>query len=366
MSLGWKLFLSYMVIVIVGASILIVTTLSIAPISFDQHMQSMESMMPSRMSMMRELEDQLNEGFYTAMLSSLLIATAAAATTALLVSVYVSYRIVQPIRALVKASQYIAAGNYNKRLAFASSDELGMLTESFNRMAASLEEIEATRQRLIGDVSHELKTPLASIQAYMEGLQDGIIEPTLETFQQIHHETSRLQRLVRDLQELSMVESGEISLNFDIYNLIDLLRSTVVWIQPQFEDKHVKLYTEFSDEKIFVRVDYDRLRQVLLNILGNALQYTDGGGQVTVRCYQHGKLARVEVQDTGVGLSEEDLERIFERFYRVDKSRARSSGGSGIGLTIARHILLAHGSDIRVESEGVGKGSLFYFDLPTV
>lgn len=361
MSIVWKLFVSYLIVIAIGAIVLIVTTLSIAPVTFSQHIGNMRENMSS--SMMIDLETEVNESFNNAMTNALIFATLAATSAAAIVSAYVSYRITSPIRATVHASQRIASGYYDERLGIYSSDELGQLAKSFNRMATSLEDIETTRQRLIGDISHELKTPLASIQAYMEGLQDGVIVPTLDTFQQIHRETRRLQRLVYDLQELSRVEAGQMSLQIKLLDLVSLLQSATEWIKPQFEDKQVQLLVDLPDEPIDIQADYDRLRQVILNLLGNALQYTPQKGTVIIRSESTSTEVLIHIQDTGIGLSEQDTERIFERFYRVDKSRSRLSGGSGIGLTIARHILRAHGSDLHVKSLGLNKGSTFYFKL---
>lgn len=365
MSLAWKLFLSYLVVIAIGAIVLIIMILSIAPVTFSQHMGNMSGNSRGMGDgMMSNIEAEVNENFNDAMTTALIFASIAAASAAALVSAFVTYRIMRPIRATVQASQRIAAGQYDERLSINSSDELGTLTQSFNRMASALQEIEHTRQRLIGDISHELKTPLASIHAYMEGLQDGVIAPTAETFQQVQHETSRLQRLVHDLQELSRAEAGQMTLQFEPQNMTELITSTVNWITPQFEDKHVQLQADIPEEPVFVRCDYDRLRQVLLNLLGNALQYTPENGSVFVRFEQGQTHVEIHIQDTGIGLSEQDKERIFERFYRVDKSRSRLSGGSGIGLTIARHIIQAHGGNLRVESAGLNQGSTFQIRLP--
>lgn len=366
MSVRWKLFASYLVVIAIGAVVLTVTTLSIAPVTFTEHTGSMRGTMNQSMAggMMADLETELNEGFNSAMTNALLIATLAATSAAAIVSAYVSYRITSPIKATVQASQRMASGHYDERLGVYSSDELGQLTQSFNRMAESLAETETTRQHLIADISHELKTPLASIQGYMEGLQDGVIDPTQETFQHIHRETHRLQRLVYDLQELSRVEAGQIALQLTVQDLSELLQSATDWIKPQFDDKQVELNVHLPNDSINIQGDYDRLRQVILNLLGNALQYTPEGGTVTVECERTSSDVLVHIRDTGIGLIAEDTGRIFERFYRVDKSRSRLSGGSGIGLTIARHIVRTHGGDLWAESPGINQGSTFYIKLP--
>jgi signal transduction histidine kinase len=231
-------------------------------------------------------------------------------------------------------------------------------------MAAALAATETLRQQLMADVSHELKTPLASIKGYMEGLQDGVIPPTPETFQLVHREADRLQRLVSDLQELSRAEAAQLHMALQPCNPADLVNLAVATLRPQFEDKGIALEIEMPSQTPPVRADLDRIRQVLINLLGNALQYTLPGGRVIVRATQVGSAIRFSVEDTGIGLDAADLERIFQRFYRVDKSRSRVSGGSGIGLTIARYIVETHGEHIWAESAGPGQGSTFHFTLP--
>jgi signal transduction histidine kinase len=232
-------------------------------------------------------------------------------------------------------------------------------------MAASLARTETMRQQLIADVSHELKTPLASIKGYMEGLQDGVIPATPETFQLVRREADRLQRLVYDLQEPSRAEAGAVPLTVQPHVPAELVSTVIARLQPQFAEKNVTLTADVPVDLPAVGADADRIEQVLTNLLGNALQYTPDGGAVTVTARSSGDGVEFSVQDTGLGLRPDDLTRIFQRFYRVDKSRSRASGGSGIGLTIARHIIEAHSGRIWAESPGPHQGSTFYFTLPT-
>lgn len=369
MSLIWKLLLSYLVVVVVGATVLAVSTATIAPQTFSSHMQNMRGMMSQQMDDIAvnntlELEAELDSNFRLALNGALLLATLAATLAAGVVSVYVSQRIVHPIRQTVVASERIAAGYYEERLSVYSDDELGQLAQSFNRMAKSLAEAETMRQRLIADVSHELKTPLSGIQAYMEGLEDGVIPSTPETFVQIQQEITRLQRLVRSLQELSKAEANRLNLNLQMCDIKQLVEAPLELLRPQFDNKGIALKMITPEVNISIAADCDRLRQVLLNLINNALQYTPSGGCVTVGWELSKKHVNLYVQDTGVGLAVEDMEHVFQRFFRVDKSRARTSGGSGIGLTISRHILRAHGSELYVTSPGLGKGCTFYFALP--
>ncbi len=372
MSLLWKLALSYLLVVAISLLVLAVSTAFIAPIDFSQHMgNTMGMMRGSNWGMMgglqsayQSLQAETDANLRSALNRALMLAGIAAGLVAVLVSWYVSRRIVGPIRQLVRASHYIAAGHYRERLPGDQNDEIGELTRSFNRMAESLAETETMRQQLIADVSHELKTPLASIKGYMEGLQDGIIPATPETYQLVHREADRLQRLVSDLQELSRAEASQLHMEIRPGDAVELVRLSAASLHPQYAEKAIALEIDLPAEALAVRADFDRIRQVLVNLLGNALQYTPPGGCVAVRLVCAGGMAQVSVKDSGVGLQPSDLERIFQRFYRVDKSRTRASGGSGIGLTIARYIVEAHGGRIWAESAGPGQGSVFHFTLP--
>jgi histidine kinase len=287
---------------------------------------------------------------------------------------------------MTAASQRIANGRYEERVQAGGEDELAALARSFNRMAHELAQTEERRRRLIGDVAHELRTPLSGIKGVMEGLQDGVLPAEPETFASIEEEVSRLQRLVRDLEALSKAEAGQIQLEKERIDPADLVETAVVRLRPQFTDKNVTLTTEIPPDLPPVTVDPARMTQVLLNLLGNALQYTPRGGRVSVQLSVNGDQLSVKeewrlrdtghrlphtdhrllitVTDTGIGLAAEHLPHIFERFYRVDKSRSRAGGGSGIGLTISKHLVEAHGGALIADSLGLHQGSTFTVILP--
>jgi histidine kinase len=263
------------------------------------------------------------------------------------------------------ASQRIADGHYDERVPVRGSDELSQLASRFNRMAERLDQVETLRRRLIGDVSHELRTPLTAIQGSMEGLMDGVLPATNETFQQLHAEAERLNRLVDDLQELSRVEARAYTFNLQPVDLVSLVRTMVKRFAPQAASRHITLSVQIPDDLPRPLADEDRLVQVLTNLTANGLQYTPEGGVVTIAARRKEGEVQVSVRDTGIGIPPEHLSHVFDRFYRVDKSRSRlAGGGSGIGLTIARALIEAHGGRIRAESEGEGKGSVFTFTLP--
>ncbi len=369
--LGRKLFLSYLIVVGMGVVTLAAAVELSIPRSFDRHLSSMQAMMRGQGPMPMDMGDDLLTGFRSAVTESLLTAGVVAGVMAVAVSLFVSRRVVEPVREMTLASQRVAEGEYRERVAIQGSpdpdemDELAQLAVSFNQMAAKLDRVEAMRRQLIGDVAHELRTPLTTIKGSMEGLIDGVIEPGPEAYHQIYLEADRLEHLVGDLQELSRAEAGQLALELQEVGAGKLIREAVDRVSLQFEDKGVQLGMDVAPNLPLVHADPDRIGQVLLNLIGNALQFTDVGGEVSVAARPQDEFVKVSVSDSGVGIAPEHLPHIFDRFYRVDKSRSRASGGSGIGLTIAKHIIIAHGGEIWAESDGLGNGSTFSFTLRT-
>jgi histidine kinase len=364
--LGGKLFLSYLGVILVGVAVLALATTITVPQAFSRHMAGGQGgggmgIMNGGNGMMSNLYQEFRASFADA----LLLAALAAGGVAILVSLFLSRGITAPLRSLTDASRDIADGQYSKRVVARSSDELGELAHSFNQMAEKLEQVEAMRRQLVGDVSHELRTPLSAIKGSMEGLIDGVLPATPETYQQIRQEANRLARLVDDLQELSRVEAGAYSLQRHPISVAKLIQAVLKRLAPQALTKNIVIHQEIPDGLPSVLVDADRITQVLVNLVGNALQYTPAGGDVTLSAERKAKEILISVTDTGIGIPSEHLPHLFTRFYRVDKSRSRQAGGgSGIGLTIARHIIEAHAGRIWAESAGTGKGSTFKFTLP--
>jgi histidine kinase len=369
--LAWKVFLTYAVVILVGVIVLATAANLAVPASFDRHMAGMGQMMSggNMMGNSPQVSTDLFTGYRDAVTEALSLAAGAALVAALLASYLISRQVVGPIQKMMGISHRVAEGEYGERLAVSGNlqagqlDELSQLALSFNQMADRLEKTEAMRRRLIGDVSHELRTPLTAIKGYMEGLMDGILPTTAETFHQVYSEADRLQRLVNDLQELSRVEAGAYQLNVELISVDTLVESVVGHLSRQFEEKGIELETHLRPDIPKVLADKDRIHQVLTNLVGNALQYTSAG-KVSVQASRDKREVVITVSDTGIGISPDHLPHIFDRFYRTDKSRARASGGSGIGLTIAQALVKAHHGRIWVESAGEGKGSSFHFTLP--
>jgi len=287
-----------------------------------------------------------------------------ATATALLTAVVVSRRITAPIRDIARASARLAAGRYGERVGAGGGDELGALAASFNALATALEETERQRLALIADVAHELRTPLATIQGYMEGLLDEVVVPAPALWAQLHGEAGRLRRLVDDLQELSRAESREIPLHPVPLEARQLLERAAARMAPQFAAADVTLALDVAPAVPAALADPDRTLQVLVNLLGNALRYTPAGGTVTLGAAAGDRRVVLRVTDTGSGIAPEHLPHLFERFYRADRSRSRASGGSGIGLTIARALIEAQGGTIRIESPGPGRGAMVTITVP--
>ncbi|NTW02421.1 MAG: HAMP domain-containing histidine kinase [Oscillochloris sp.] len=344
LQLRWRIVGAQMLVVVVGVITLaimadVLATLNVAP-----------ALLPA---------------FHDAVIRSLIVAAFAATTAGLVTSLLLARAILQPLYAIAASSQRIAGGRYDQRVALPDSAELQAVAIHFNQMAQALERVEQQRVAMIGNVAHELRTPLAGLEGYLEGLVDGIVPATSATFGEMKHEVRRLRRLVNDLQTLSQVEAGQVQLNFVRFNLRDVALHVVNQLRPQVMDGCLQLDLDASIPTV-VHADPDRTAQILVNLIGNAIHYTPPDGCITVQLAITHELARVMIHDTGIGIPAEALPYIFERFYRVDPSRARSSGGSGIGLTISRHLAWAMGGDISAASAGPGKGSTFTLSLPIV
>ncbi len=366
--LAVKLFLSYLAIILVVAFILVIATRYTLPDAFNRHMGG--GLNPGSGMMQgpgtgRTVIADLFANFQASFNEALVLALVVAGLAAILVSMLLSRGIVASVRRMTTVSQHIADGHYSERVESDNPDELGQLAHSFNQMAENLEQVELMRRQLIADVSHELRTPLTAIQGSMEGLLDGILPAVPETYQQIHQEAGRLARLVDDLQELSRVEAGVSPLEIKPAQVGPLIQTTIKRLTPQASKRKIDIVADLPADLPMVPLDEARITQVLTNLVSNALQYTPEGGSIHILAKSFRDEIQVSIADTGIGIPVEHMAHIFTRFYRVDKSRSRQAGGgSGIGLTIARHLVESHGGRIWVESLGDGHGSTFTFSLP--
>jgi two-component system sensor histidine kinase BaeS len=361
-GLGPKLFASHMLVTLVGTVTFLVAVSILAPLIFGGLMVG--PMAPSHEMTMGEMMGLVARAFERTLLYSLLAAALAAAVTATLASLFVARRIVRPLRLMRAATRRIAAGRYDERVPAESEDELGGLAESFNAMARTLQATEQRRLDLISDVSHELRTPLSTIEGYMEGLVDGVVEPSDETWALVHAEAERLRRLVDDLQQLSRVEAGRLALWEGSVGPEEAIRQVAARLAPLFDAKGITLKIEIRKGLLPVLADPDRLAQVLTNLLSNALRHTLAGGRVTAEAEPRKGRVLFRISDTGEGIAAEHLPHVFERFYRGDRARSRGDGGAGLGLAISKALVEAMGGEIRAESEGQGRGAVFSFTLP--
>ncbi|GAB3423649.1 hypothetical protein GCM10027569_56550 [Flindersiella endophytica] len=358
-----RLFVSYAAVAVVGSAVAYVTVRLLAPRLFDHQMAAMnDSGMGGIGGMGGRMMSGVRAAFLTALDTALLSGALAGIIAAGLVAALGARRLLRPLSAVRDATRRIAAGDYEAVVPIASEPELAALATDVNRLARALGDTEARRTRLLGDVAHEMRTPLTALDGYVEGLIDGVFTTTPDTLASLSAELRRLHRLSDDLSSLSRAQEGRLDLSLSDVDLADLARRAAARLAPQFEDARIALVLA-TDENLPVRADADRLVQVLTNLLGNALLATPPDGTVTVTARRSQDRAEVAIADTGVGLAADDLERIFERFYRAP-GQPRRSGGTGIGLTIAREIARAHGGSVTATSPGRGQGATFTLALP--
>lgn len=359
-----RLFISYALVVMVGAAVAYVTVRLLAPHLFFQQMMMLNVTQPGQrmMSGWGQLASGVRAAFLSALTRSVLWGLLASVAVAVLAAALVTRRLLRPLNAVRAATRLIASGKYQAIVPPPGEPELAALATDVNTLATALAATESRRTRLLGEVAHEMRTPLTSLNGYVEGLIDGIFSPTPEILGAASDELRRLGRLADDLSALSHAEERRLDRKPVPADLADLAKQAAMRLAPQFSDHHVTL-TIHAPGPLPIQADPDRISQVLTNIIGNALTATPPAGTVTVTAHPADGRAEVTVTDTGTGLAAEDLERVFERFYRVPSQRRRSSG-SGIGLTIARDITRAHGGDVTASSPGPGHGATFTLTLP--
>ncbi len=367
MRLPLRLFTSYALVIMVGAAVAYVTVRLLAPTLFDHQMAMLggdhmgQGMGPGSGGQ-GGATGSVRSAFVSALTTALLVGVLASAAAAGVAAAFVTRRLLRPLNAVRAATRLIAAGRYQASVPLPSEPELAALAADVNTLATALAGTETRRTRLLGEVAHEMRTPLTALEGYVEGLIDGVFAPEPEILGAASDELRRLRRLADDLSTLSRAEEQRLDLHPADADLADLARRAAGRLAPQFSDAHVTL-TIHAPGALPVRADPDRITQVLTNVIGNALAATPTAGTVTVEARATGQQAEVAVTDTGVGLAAEDLERVFERFYRAPGQPRRSSG-SGIGLTIARNIARAHGGDVTASSAGPGRGATFVLTLP--
>lgn len=278
-------------------------------------------------------------------------------------STLLAKRITGPIDQVTGHTRAIAAGQYDQRLSISSNTkELEDLMESVNTLAESLQQQLLAKRRMAGNYAHELRTPLATLQSLLEGMMDGVLEPTPQRLESCRDEILRLARMVGQLDRIVELEDGDSKLHLTDLDFSALLQQILPAFDRTLQENGLTLQTHIRP--CILRADGDQLRQVIVNLISNAIKYTDPGGRITVSALPEGEQLRFSVADTGVGVAPEDLPHLFEHLYRTDRSRTRNTGGSGIGLSVVRAIVEAHGGTVFAEST-LGEGSTFTVLLPT-
>jgi signal transduction histidine kinase len=304
----------------------------------------------------------LEQGFLRATRAALWFAAFAASAAALILALFLVRQTTNPLRQLEAATQRIAQGNFDEKVEIRSSDEIGRLAEAFNEMARSLKLSEEAKRRMIADISHELRTPLAAVRSALEGLRDGLFEPSSATFASLHDRVLLLTRLVGDLHQLALADAGQLSIERRATRLDAIVEGIVETVGFQIEDSGITLETAIEPAIPALLVDANRIEQVLLNLLANAIRHTPEGGRIELRADRTSKSeVTLTVCDTGSGLAPKDVERVFERFYCADP--AREGAGAGLGLAIAKALVEAHGGRIWAENRPQG-GACFKIVLP--
>jgi len=317
------------------------------------------------MALMHEYDispTDIHQMFLSSIHRYLLWASIAALGLAFVLSFLLIRRMLRPLSQMTAIAGRMAAGTFSARVDVSSSDEIGQLGVAFNRMADSLEKLEKLRKTMVSDVAHELRTPLTNLRGYLEGLNDGVIPPSRETFHMLQQESLRLVRLVDDLGQLAKAEAARAYLNREELSVAELVEQMLILYRLRLQEKNIEVRTSFPPEADRLLADRDKLLLAVRNLVENACQYTPAGGSIAIGSRRIEEGIKVEFANSGAGIAADDLPYIFERFYRADRSRSRQAGGAGIGLAIVRELIEAHGG--RVGAESSAHETRVWFVLP--
>ena len=357
-GLGARLLVAQALVLVAGALTTWLVATVVGPTVFRDHLD--RAGIEQTATETRHIE----EAFGSALLISIGLAVFAAVAAALAVTWYFTRRVQRSIGAVAEAATGIAAGHYDARVPDPGLGiEFATLAATYNQLAERLGHTEDTRRRMLSDLAHEMRTPLATVDAHLEAVEDGVRQPDASTLEIIRNSTTRLRRLAEDIAAVSKADEGQLRIEPQAMPARNLVDAVATSARDRFEDKGVDLQVR-AESRHRIHVDPDRLGQVLTNLLDNALRHTQPGGTVRVVCTDHGPWVELTVADTGDGIAAEHLHHVFDRFYRVDSARDRAHGGSGIGLSIAKALVEAHGGTISVASPGPGHGSTFIVRLP--
>ncbi len=292
----------------------------------------------------------------------LIWASLAALFLAFILSYLLTRKVLKPLSQMSAVSRDIAAGDFTVRVDIESSDEVGQLGKSFNSMADSLEHIEQLRKNMVADVAHELRTPLTNLRGYLEAVNDQVIAPSTDTLKLLEKETMRLVKLVDNLQQLSRAEAARLYLKRENLIISDQIEDLLPLYRPALEEKHIKVAKNFPEDAAVVHADRDKFLQAVRNLLDNSVKYTLVNGDISISSRRDGRRTEVRFCNSGPVIPQADLPYIFERFFRIDRSRSRDVGGAGIGLAITKELIEAHGG--RVGAESADGRTCIWFSLP--
>ena len=326
------------------------------------YMSGMHGMMMNRgnMSSMMGIPE---EQFIMSLRHSLLLAGGGMLLIGAGVSYYLARSIATPVIDLNRAVNAVASGNLDTAVIVESKDEVGQLAMAFNTMTAKLKSNTVLRQRFLAGVAHELRTPLTILKANLEGIADGVITPDAEQMNSLTEEVDRLTKMVGEIRDLSLLEAGQLQPEFGLLDITQLLRQIVGKSKPLASEKNINLHIATDDRLPAVWADADMVNQMVYNLVLNAIKYTPEGGQITILAAAESGVVEITVTDTGIGIAQDEIEHVFDYFYRVDSSRSKASGGTGLGLALVKQMVLAHGGKIKAESQ-LGQGSTFAVLLP--
>jgi signal transduction histidine kinase len=349
-SLATGITFASLVVAFVAIVVIAVGVLVVAQSTFDR-------LMVQAGASAADAQDMFDRGVTTIFVAAVLIAVAISIALAVGLAAWLS----RPLRQMARAVERIAAGDYTTRVPGGGPNELASLADSFNRMAQSLAEQEQQRTDFIANAAHELRTPLTNLQGYLEALRDGVIAPTPEQFRSLHEEAQRLVRLSRSLEALAVNQRADGVVPRENVDVAQAIRSAYEVARPAFEAKAIEVDMSLPD-RLLARAEPDGLAQVLANLLQNASRYTPQGGSAAITASGQRARVVVTVSNTGDGIPDADLPHVFERFYRVEKSRDAARGGAGIGLAIVKQLVEASGGRVGADSDG--RLTRFWFSLP--
>jgi signal transduction histidine kinase len=358
MRLQSRLFISHLLVMLVGLLSFLVISSAVSHHLFSGHLEELES----AGLILRSTRLALFEGFKRTWQGSTLLAICVGSFVAAGLSYWVAQRITKPLTQMERIARQFAAGNFDELVPVSEIPELDRLGRSFNRMAASLENVEIRRRELIGELTHELRTPLTVVRGYLEEFSHQRMDPTPETYELLVRETRRLERLVNDLQELSKAEAGHLHLHLTALNVPSLLAELKQRFSLQFLEDGPELIVDCPSTLPPVLGDRDRLEQILVNLIGNAIQHTSHGS-ITLKAWKEHHYVHIAVIDTGCGIAPHDIPHLFEHFWRSQGDRQSRRQGTGIGLAITKRLVELQGGQIEVSSQ-LHQGSTFRFFLP--